>query len=98
MTGIGLFAAAWLVLAASSAGAQELMEMAAGAAVANTVTIGDKQVPLPGGRVGTAYLDPRREDFVLAVKDVGARLNAAIDRGLERKLAGWVSDIELTFE
>ncbi len=48
--------------------------------------------------MGTAYLDPRREDFVLAVKDVGARLNAAIDRGLERKLAGWVSDIELTFE
>ena len=38
-----------LLLAVSAAGAQEITEMAPGAAVSDTVTIGDKQVPLPRG-------------------------------------------------
>ena len=49
-------------------------------------------------RLGTAYLDPRRENLVLAVKDAGERLRTALDRGFDGKLDGWVSDIELTFE
>ena len=49
-------------------------------------------------RLGTAYLDPRRENLVLAVKDAGERLRTALDRGFGGKLDGWVSDIELTFE
>ena len=49
MARFGLPTIVWLVLAVSAAGAQDITGMAPGAAVANTVTIGDKQVPLPRG-------------------------------------------------
>lgn len=49
-------------------------------------------------RLGTAYLDPRRKELVSAVKDAGGRLRAALDRGFDGKLDGWVSDIGPTFE
>ena len=49
MARFGLPIVVVLLLAASAAGAQEITEMTPGSPVANTVTIGDKQVPLPKG-------------------------------------------------
>lgn len=42
--------------------------------------------------------DLRRERFVAAAKEVGERLEGAVERGFEKELNGWTSDIVLEFE
>ena len=40
----------------------------------------------------------RKKDFVSAVKAAGERLHEAIDKGFDRDLDGWTSDIAIAFE
>ncbi len=42
--------------------------------------------------------DPRREKFVAAAKEAGQRLQDAVEKGFERELDSWTSDIALKFE
>ncbi len=42
--------------------------------------------------------DPRRSKFVAAAKEAGQRLHEAVEKGFERELDNWTSDIALEFE